>query len=283
MQARKGWIWAVVLLSWSLSSGAAWAQTATCEALSGDARALAERLLQSQYAYECCDDTLAKCLEKKPECQGPKRLSDYVCRLAGEGKDAATIERSLERRALSMVRDGKAATIAHDPATVAGCPDAPVRVTLYLCLRCPYCSKLIPELHRMATRGDLATKIQIDVRIFPIKSHKDGTPVNLAAEAAARMGKFWDFTLYAYANFDSYKPERLPDWGAAIGLERAAFQSKLEDKATRDAVVAAKKEGLALGVDATPTLFINGRAYFGDNDTKTLQDVFLEEYEYVTR
>jgi 2-hydroxychromene-2-carboxylate isomerase len=76
--------------------------------------------------------------------------------------------------------------------------------------------------------------------------------------------------LHAYRHFDDYAAERQPEWAAASGLDGDEFVARLEDPATRDAVVASKKEGLVNGVEETPTLFIDGRRWVGDLELEEL-------------
>ena len=94
--------------------------------------------------------------------------------------------------------------------------------------------------------------------------------------AAERQGKLWPFLLKLYANFDSFAPGKLAGWASAAGLDRVAFEKALKDKSNRKALVSCKKEGLRNGVKATPTLFIDGRRYYGDLDHDTLLDVLDE-------
>jgi protein-disulfide isomerase len=51
----------------------------------------------------------------------------------------------------------------------------------------------------------------------------------------------------------------------------------MADPATRETLVASKKEGLANGVEETPTLFINGRRWVGDLEAVEILDAVAEE------
>ncbi len=257
------------------------AQTPTCDKLSPEAKAVAGNLLASEHPYDCCDDTIARCLTTRPDCTLVRRLADYVCRLAAAGKGAADIGRSLERRALSMLRPQKTYAIDTSAVPVVGCDKAPVRVVAYACARCPFCSKLLPALHREVTAGRLVGQVGLWVRLFPIKSHAGSTEANIAAQAALKLGKFWEYLLHAYRQFDAFTPQALPEWAAAVGLDGPAFAAATQDPTVRARLVDSKKEGLTNQVDATPTLFINGRKYVGDLDLETLVDVLEEEREAV--
>ncbi|HOU54512.1 MAG TPA: thioredoxin domain-containing protein [Myxococcota bacterium] len=250
-----------------------------CEGLSASQRAVADQVLASQHPYDACDGTFVECLKARPVAPLVRRLADWVCRKAAAGQDAAAITRSLEKRALSMLRPGKTVTMDLSAAPVAGCTEARVTVTAYLCARCPYCARLVPALHREVTSGRLAGRVALRFRLFPIKSHEHSTEANVAVAAAMSLGKGWEYLLRAYRGIDAFSTSVLSDWAADVGLDRGAFQAAQDSPATREAVVASKKEGLRNGVESTPTIFINGRRWLGDLDLDTLVDALEEEVE----
>ena len=99
----------------------------------------------------------------------------------------------------------------------------------------------------------------------------------MAFVAAQKLGKGWPFIMKFYADFKNFSKGKLPAWAVAVGLDRAAFIKEMKSKANVKLLVASKKEGLRNKVKATPTLFINGRRYYGDLDPETLLDVLDEE------
>jgi protein-disulfide isomerase len=276
---RSAPILSIVVLALALGANAARAQTPTCDALAPEAKAVARAVLEQQHPYDCCDETIARCLETQPACELPRRLADQACRLAAAGKDQAAIGRSLERRALTMMKPGQTHEIDLSDVPPVGCTEGKVRLVAYLCLRCPFCSKMLPALHREATSGRLAGKVALHVKLFPIKGHPGSTEANLAASAAQSLGKFWEFLLHAYVHFDAFQVSVLPDWAAATGLDRAAFAAAVETPEVRERLVGSKKEGLRYKVEATPTLFLNGRRYLADLDIETIVELVEEELE----
>jgi protein-disulfide isomerase len=258
-----------------------WSQTPACQALSGAKLELARRLLNTEHPYECCDDTLTRCLAARPTCALAARLADNVCRRIAAGQDETRVRRALSRRARSMVGGGEPAAIDLASAPTLGAADAPVVVTVYACARCPYCSKLVPALVDEVRGGRLQAHARLAFRTFPIRGHEGSTEGGLAFVAAAGMGHFWEFLLHAYRHFDEFAVERQKEWAAAVGLDATAFAARLADPATRDALVASKKEGVANGVEETPTLFLNGRRWVGDREIDELVDAIEEESERV--
>jgi len=250
-----------------------------CDNLSPEQKAVVEQVFATQHPYDACDGTFKECLKAQPVAPLVQRLANWVCRKAASGQDAAAIVRSLEKRAMSMMRPGKQYAIDLGSAPAAGCTKAKVVLTAYVCARCPYCAKLVPVLHREVTSGRLAGRVGLYFRIFPIKSHEHSTEANCGLAAATSLGKGWEYLLRAYRGFDSFSLEALSEWAAEVGLDRATFESAAASQAIREAVVASKKEGLRNGVEATPTFFINGRRWLGDLDADTLLDALEEEAE----
>ncbi len=257
----------------------AWSQTPACDALTGPGRELAQRLLGTEHPYDCCDDTIARCLAARPTCALAVRLAENVCRRVVAGQDETRIRRSLSRRARSMLGGGEPAVIAVDPATSIGPEGAPVTLAVYACARCPYCRKLVPALVKEMRAAPLQGRVRLVFRTFPIRGHEGSTEAGLGFTAAADMGRFWEFLLYSYQHFDEFSPDRQPAWAAAVGLDADAFTARMADPAIRERLVTSKKEGVVNGVEETPTVFINGRRWVGDLEVGELVDALEEEIE----
>lgn len=268
------------ILAFAAAAAPAVSQTPACEALSGPGRTLAGKILDTEHPYDCCDDTISRCLAARPTCALAVRLANDVCRRVAAGQDEARIRRALSRRARSMLGGSPEATVDLGGASVAGDEGAPVTVVVYACARCPYCSKLVPALHAQL-QGRLKGLARLGFRTFPIRGHEGSTEAGLAFVAAARMGRFWDFALVAYRRFDELSPGRQREWATEAGLDPAAFAARLQEPATREELVASKKEGIVNGVEETPTLFLNGRRWAGDLGLPEVVDAIEEEAERV--
>jgi protein-disulfide isomerase len=175
---------------------------------------------------------------------------------------------------LLAVGDGPAsvasATIDLSRSAAAGDPQAPVTIVEYACARCPFCARLTPELHDAVTTGPLKGKAKLYLRVFPLKNHSGAKEAAMAFEAAADLDAFWPYVLFAFRHFEEFAIDKRADWAAKVGLDPQAFAARLNDAKLVDRLVASKKEGIANGVDGTPTLYINSRKYDGKN---TLADI----------
>ena len=251
------------------------AQTKACDALSGAKRQVAVDVLKSKHPHDCCDGTIWDCLHRKPVCRLTTRLANQVCRLAKAGKNKAQIERVLSRRATSMTGRKYKINLTGEPR--AGVGGAKVTLVAYMCARCPYCARITPGLYRSITSGRLKGKAKLYVRLFPIRSHKHSKVSNMALMASKRLGKFWEYLLHLYANFDKFDPNKLPDCAQAKGMNREKFKALLKNGG-----VESKKEGVRNNVNATPTFYINGRKYVGELSLAALEDALEEEHDRVT-
>ena len=92
-------------------------------------------------------------------------------------------------------------------------------------------------------------------------------PESLAAAVAARcadqQGKFWEYHDLLYANqgkenSGAFSADRLASLASMAGLDVGTWTTCLADPAVSAADQAGTEQGKALGVDGTPTLFVNG-------------------------
>ena len=247
-----------------------------CIGLTTEQSARKQALFQKLYAYDGCDQTLDKCLQMKTPHPSVRRAAADVCRRIRKNESDKDIAVALEKRAESLLPGLTVAKIESDPRMLIGDPKAPVTLAVYACTRCPFCKVLVPALFHAVKEGSLKGKVKVQFRLFPIKSHPGALEGGLALETAAALGRFEPFLNLLYRRFDSFAPEKLSPWAAEAGLDRAAFDKRVADPATRSAVVHAKQEGVVNKVSATPTLFINGTRYVYDLNETAVIDL-LEE------
>jgi protein-disulfide isomerase len=141
---------------------------------------------------------------------------------------------------------------------------------------CPFCSRmhqtLFPDL--LKEYGDRVTFIYKDFPLAEIHPWATHAAVNANCLAAQSQDAYWDFADYIHANQNEVNSEKNHDAQFAI-LDRIAVEqgkkrnldgTKLQAciKAQQDDnVKASVHEGEALGVEATPTLFVNGEEVDG--------------------
>jgi len=141
--------------------------------------------------------------------------------------------------------------------------------------QCPFCARMHQELFPEIFKeyGDRVTFIYKD---FPMEMHPWAMHAAVDANclAAENSDAYWDFADYIHANQHEVSNEKTPGarlealdrltmlQGQKHNLDVVKLQScvKAQDES---AVKASVKGGDAVGVDATPTLFVNGEKIDG--------------------
>jgi protein-disulfide isomerase len=157
-----------------------------------------------------------------------------------------------------------------------GAKNAKVVVVNYDDLECPFCSRMhatiFPEI--LKEYGDRVTFIYKDYPLEEIHPWAVHAAVDANCLAAQSTDAFWDFADYIHANQREVSGEKTADARFAMLDKLATLQGQKHNlDATKlaacvkaqdeTAVKASLKEGDALGVSATPTLFINGEKIDG--------------------
>ena len=141
---------------------------------------------------------------------------------------------------------------------------------------CPFCSRMHQELFPEILKeyGDRITFVYKDYPLVEIHPWAVHAAVDANCLAAQNPDAYWDFADYIHANQHEVSNEKTPTarydaldrltllQGQKHNIDAVRLQSCI--KAQDDsAVKASMKEADAIGVEATPTLFINGEKIDG--------------------
>jgi protein-disulfide isomerase len=149
-----------------------------------------------------------------------------------------------------------------------GPSNAPVTVVEYADLQCPACARLHEFLEKelLPKYGD---KVRVIFKEFPLPMHDWSTAAAVANECAYQINPsvFPRYRTLVFANQDAINAsnvgERLLALGDDAGVDRSRLAACIDSKASLSRVEAAHQEGEDLGVDKTPTTFVNGRIIVG--------------------
>jgi protein-disulfide isomerase len=209
-----------------------------------------------------------------------------------------TLRGHIEKGDVYVSKDGKALLrgdiyrMADDPfaanrakLTSDGDPTvgpAGARVTLveFSDFECPHCLELYEA---MKTIEGEYPQIRIVYKNFPLNQ------IHPWAETAAIGGHcafeespaaFWKVEADIFNNQDVISPENVWDelvkFAAQAGLNADSFKTCMSSEAAKKAVAADRAEGVELGVDSTPTVYINGRPLIGGDVTSLEQYINYE-------
>jgi protein-disulfide isomerase/rhodanese-related sulfurtransferase len=161
-----------------------------------------------------------------------------------------------------------------------GSPDAPVTVVEFGDFECPVCGRQEPVVQEVLRRYGL--KIRFVFRQFPLETvHMEAMSAAQASECAAAQGKFWEAEHKLYENQLDLSEGALDRYAAELGLDKASFSQCLSSHAMEARIRRDMADGLALGVNATPTFFIDQQKFARPIDFAEFSQ--LLDHELVTR
>lgn len=157
------------------------------------------------------------------------------------------------------------------PGHQLGPDDAPVTLVMWGDFECGYCAKTEPMLARAHQK--YGNQLRIVYRHFPVIGHPHAVLAAEAGVVAAEQGKFWAFHDQLLAHFGNATRADLETYAIAAHLDLPAFRAALDTRRYHDTVVAEAASAAALGVEATPTIFVNGLPLIGSRDEADFDNV----------
>ena len=223
-----------------------------------------------------CQGTIATCLSSGD--QTARRHAGFVARMVRKGKTDDEIRKGIADRAASAFpSEIQKIDVSGHPSN--GSPSAPVVVVEFACFECPFCAHLAPQLAGLDKRfGD---KVAHYYKFFPVRSHPHGVQAALAGLAAHRQGKFWRMAALMFANRADLEDADLADYASRAGLDMARYQADIADPSAMKVIEKDKLEGMRLGVEGTPTFFVNGKLFLGQADFDEIADRIDEEIDII--
>ncbi len=156
-----------------------------------------------------------------------------------------------------------------DGAPSRGPLGARVTIVEYGDFQCPFCGRAYATLENQVLK-EYGDKVRFVFKNFPLSAiHPWAEDAAIASRCAFQQDhdKFWPvyrglFERQAEITRDTFQATATA-LAAQSGLDAGQFATCLDDKATLDAVKVDQAEATSLGVNSTPTFFINGRRLTG--------------------
>jgi protein-disulfide isomerase len=172
---------------------------------------------------------------------------------------AVSVTQSQERT--SSAAEG-AAVVRENSHVLDEATDGKVTLVEFLDFECEACGAFYPYVEQF--REDYKGQITFVTRYFPIPSHQNSRNAAVAVEAAAAQGKFEEMyqmmfeTQGAWGESQDNQSPLFRTYAEQLGLDMTAYDDAVADPDTLARVLQDYDEGIALGVDSTPTFFLNG-------------------------
>lgn len=147
-----------------------------------------------------------------------------------------------------------------------GPDNAKVKIVEYADFECPACGYAAPELRKAAEAN--ATTVQVTFRHFPLPGHANARLAAQASEAASNQSKFWEMYDLLFAKQSEWANVSDPTnifltYAKALSLDDKKFSLDLVSAESKSIVDTDDRYSQSLGIDQTPTFYLNGQKLTG--------------------
>ncbi|HEY0840809.1 MAG TPA: thioredoxin domain-containing protein [Vulgatibacter sp.] len=213
-------------------------------------------IAQDEFVYDGSPYTLAGCLRESYPCKvnamrGLTLLTAFLN--AGAGRSEAL---TAYNRYYRSFEKAQRQTIDTSTAVCRGPADAPLRVVEFSDFECPHCAAVRPLLEGLV---ESRTDTQLCFMHFPLPMHSNASSAAQATVFAARHGKFWQLHDKIFDNQQRLSVDVIKQLVAQVGLDPQELVKAVAADELSPVVEAQKAEGQRLGIQGTPSIYLNGR------------------------
>lgn len=152
-----------------------------------------------------------------------------------------------------------------------GPKNAKITIVEFSDYQCPFCERFyqqtLPELLR-----DYGDKVRFAFKDFPLPMHPEAQKAHESAHCAGDEGKYWEMHDILFENRNSLDVDALKRYASKLGLNAAKFNQCLESGKYEKSVKEDMRVARTVGVNGTPTFFINGQRLVGAQPAEAFRE-----------
>ena len=199
--------------------------------------------------------SIAQCVREARKCAKCLPAANLLVKQVRAGKSRSQAEDAFFAR-FSTDRV-KSIDVGDSPSK--GSSSAAVTIVEWADFECPHCRHAAPVLEKAVENHP--GKVRLVYKFYPLQAHVHGESAARAAVAAMKQGKFWEMHHALFEHQEAMEPRDIEKYAKDIGVDFAKWKADWESEATADRVNRDRKQGDAVKVSGTPTVYVNGREY----------------------
>ncbi len=157
-----------------------------------------------------------------------------------------------------------------------GRSDAAITIVEFSDFQCPFCSRGADIMKEVQNK--YGNKVRVVFKNFPLPFHQHAHHAAQAGLCAHEQNKtkFWDMHAAMFADQEGLSIAGLTEKARRVGLNMDDFQECLSSERFRSRVDADAAQGRELGVQSTPTYFVNGMMVSGAQPLDAFSEIIDE-------
>jgi len=142
-----------------------------------------------------------------------------------------------------------------------GAEKAPVTIVEFSDYECEFCGRAEATVRTLLEK--YPGKVRLVYRNYPLSIHPHAAKAAEAALCAGEQGRYWEMHALLFANQKALEPADLKKYARTVPLDPEAFDRCLDSGRMAAALETDRKAGESLGLNSTPSFFVNGRLVAG--------------------
>jgi protein-disulfide isomerase len=109
--------------------------------------------------------------------------------------------------------------------------------------------------------GKYPQEVKLVYKNFPLALHRFAKKAAIAALAANKQGKFWEFHRKLFENHKTLDDGKIQEIAGRMGLDMERFTRDMTNPAFQRLIIRDVRDGQRAGVFGLPTVFVNGKLW----------------------
>lgn len=205
-----------------------------------------------------------------PEVKDQVRGLLHIQKLVGAATSSNKVELYLSRpkaAPLTFKTEGEASW---------GSADAPITIVEFSDFQCYYCGQARPRLAEL--KKIYGKKLHIVYKHYPLPSHPEARPAAEASLCVNEQGsdKFWKYHDFLFDNQKAWTTAELKEYAKKAGADEKKFDECFAAKKYAAQIDASVAEGQKMGVNSTPSFFVNSQLVKGAQPIEEFREIIDE-------
>lgn len=165
----------------------------------------------------------------------------------------------------------------NSPYYIVEAQNAPIQMTVFSDFECPFCSILSEQLEKMKNEPKYKGKLNIQYMFYPLDNFCNPGIKRKFHEYACKAAYVaaCDAQKFVNVHDDIFHNQKSLDDDLLTSLEKKyGLKDCINNQAAKDFVASSIQEGDRLGLNSTPTIFLNGRKIEGSIPNKQFYAIF---------
>ena len=163
--------------------------------------------------------------------------------------------------------------VAEDDDPSFGPENAPITIIEFSDFQCPYCQRWHDQVWSQIIAA-YPDQVRLVYRDFPLYSiHPEAGPAANAANCALEQDQYWAYHDLLFSGSEKLGSDAYLKYAGDLGLDLTIFQQCLDEGRYEEEVTADYEYAVGIGIQSTPTFFINGIALIGAQPFEVFQEV----------